>query len=741
LKTTTGSRAFQNARLAKKQKKQAEALLSAACDAYGNGRHAEVEALCRRILEDLPNHFDALHLLGVCLIDCRRLDEARQVLQSAVGISPRSANAHCDLGSVLFALNRFDEARVYQEKAIALNPNFPMALTNLGNTLMHLGLAEQAIELHERAIGLKPDYADALCNRGMAQMWLRRYEQAAQSFERALSFQPKHPEAMIGTGMARLELRSYEAAATAFGAALSLKPGDPKILAHRGRLHLQLSCLVQAEADFDAALALAPALELALRGKALASLLLKKSAQAMAACKRLLEQNPRSEIGIALLGSCLASQGEIASAIAHFDQAIEIKPDFEDAITRKIFTLDFLPEADFTMLQAARRYWWDAIGAVVPKTKLLPRQLDPERRIVVGYVSADYRRHSAAFTFLPVLRHHDHANFEIICYSCSPQQDEVTAELRLLADRWVDAGPLSDDALADRIQADNVDILIDLSGHSAGNRLMVFARKPAPVQASAWGNPGGTGLQTMDYVLADAVSVPQSVRHLFAERIYDLPCTLTIEPMPGLHRPALPMTRNGHVTFGVFNRIDKISDGALALWSKLLRALPSSKIVVKHNALDDSLLRDGLIARFVGHGIPQDSVVCMGSTARSEHLLAFENIDISLDTFPQNGGVGSWESLHMGVPVVAKLGNTLSSRVAGSILKAIGLDDWVADNEEGYLAIAQKFAGMPRHLEVLRAELPARITASVAGNNDTYTRCVEAGYRRFWREYCASAKQ
>jgi predicted O-linked N-acetylglucosamine transferase (SPINDLY family) len=311
--------------------------------------------------------------------------------------------------------------------------------------------------------------------------------------------------------------------------------------------------------------------------------------------------------------------------------------------------------------------------------------------------------------------------------------------MRSFADKWTDAWKLSDDELADHIQADNVDILVDLSGHSAGNRMAVFARKPAPIQVSAWGHPTGTGLQTMDYVLADPVSIPEAVRDLFVERIYDLPCMITMEPTPGLGRPAVPMIRNGYVTFGVFNRIEKISDDAITLWSRLLAALAGSKIVVKHGSLDDALLRDGLIARFVAHGIPQDRIVCMGSTPRREQLLAFENIDISLDPFPQNGGASTWESLHMGVPVVAKLGNFASSRAAGAILKAVGLDDWVADDEEGYLAIAKKYAAMPQHLEKLRAELPDKVASSADGNVVVYASKVEAGYRQFWREYCASA--
>jgi len=399
-------------------------------------------------------------------------------------------------------------------------------------------------------------------------------------------------------------------------------------------------------------------------------------AQAIVACKKVLEQNPTSEVGLTLLGACLGRLGETAAAIQHFDRALEIRPDYDEAITKKIFYLDFLPDADFAAQQATRRYWWDAIGSKFPRRKLAPRPLDPLKRIVVGYVSSDFRTHSAAFAFLPVLRSHDKANFQINCYSCSPARDSLTAVFQSLADVWVDALSLSDDELADRIQADGVDVLVDLSGYTSGNRLGVFARKPAPVQVTAWGSGTGTGLQTMDHFFADPVTIPQNVRHLFAERVHDLPSLITIEPLSEVQPSALPMLRNGFVTFGVFNRIDKISDEVVAVWSKLLRTVTGSKIVVKHLALDEAFLRDGLVGRFVAQGVPQDRVICMGSTERRDHLLAFENIDISLDPFPQNGGISTWESLYMGVPVVAKLGNGASSRVAGAILKAVGLDDW-----------------------------------------------------------------
>ncbi|EIG56205.1 tetratricopeptide repeat protein [Bradyrhizobium sp. WSM1253] len=734
-----GARAFQNARLQKKLMKQADAVLSAAAAAYGQGRYAETEALCRDILKALPDHVDAMHLLGMCAHDGRRLEEAQQLLERVIALDPRLHDAHNNLATVHFDLGHHEEARRCQERAIALKPNFAVALTNLGNTLMHLGQYEQALELHERAIKIKPDYADAFCNRGMVEIVLGQVMRAKESFDRALLFQPRHAEAIVGSGMVAMELRHHDEAAAKFAMALAIKPGSPRILAQRGRLSYELQRLEPALADFEAALAISPKLELALRGKAQTCIVMGKTAQAMAAATVLIEQNPRSERGLALMGFSYSNQGDMDAAIEYLDRALAIRPDYGDAIRGKIFLEDYRAEADFVVQQAVRKSWWDQIGSKQPRRELPKRPLDPEKRIVVGYVAAEFRQHSAGLSLLPVLRHHDHTRFEIICYYTWPGADEYTARFKELADVWVEAWQLSDDELADRIQADNVDILIDVSGHTTGNRLQCFARKPAPIQATGFGHATGTGMPIMDYVLADPVFIPPSVRHLFPEKIHDLPCLITIEPISDQQPSELPMLRNGYVTFGVFNRIYKISDEAIRLWSRLMRELPGSKIVLKHGLLDDPLLRDSLIARFLAQGVIEENITCLGTTSRDDHLAAFAQVDISLDTFPQNGGISTWESLYKGVPVVAKLGIGASSRAGASIVAAVGLGDWVAEDDEGYIEIARKFASQPDYLAKLRAELPARIAASPAGNVETYTRELEAGYRKFWRDYCAAA--
>lgn len=739
MQSSVGSRAFQNARLQKQARKQAEALLPAAFKAYQAGRHGEAQALCGQILKDLPNHFDALHLLGVSQADCGRFDDAAAILGRAVALDPRSAEAHSNLGMSLFRLNRYQEARVVQEKAIALKPNFPTALTNLGNTLMHLRLLDQAIAMHGRAIALKANYGDAYCNRGMVLMLADRNAEAEQDFDRALSLSPGFLPAMVGKGIVNIRLRNHDLAMTTLNAALAAKPDAAAVLAQRGRLYQELAQFDNAEADYDAALKLDPQLEPALCGKANAALLRGLTVQAISACTLALAQNPNSEIALTLLGACYAKQGETATAIAYFDRALTLKPDHQDAIQRKIFVLDFLPDTDFVHHQEPRNFWWQAIGAKLPRRQLGERNLDPGRRLVVGYVSSDFRHHSAALAFMPLLQHHDHSSFEIIGYSSYPTSDETTERCRGFADQWVDAWQLNDDRLADRIQADKVDILVDLSGHSAVNRLAVFARKPAPIQVSAIGHVTGTGMPVMDYLLADPVLIPAEVRSMFAEKVYDLPACITIGPPPEIPASPLPMIRNGYVTFGVFNRIDKISDPTLALWSQLMQELPQARIVVKHGAISDPLIRDGLIARFIAHGIAADRVQCIGTTSRLEHLAMFADIDMSLDPFPQNGGISTWESLQMGVPVITKLGKSAGGRVGGAIVKAIGLHDWVAENDDDYIAIARRFASAPSELAAIRAALPAMVANSDAGNCERYTRLVEEGYRQFWRDYCAAA--
>jgi predicted O-linked N-acetylglucosamine transferase (SPINDLY family) len=237
-----------------------------------------------------------------------------------------------------------------------------------------------------------------------------------------------------------------------------------------------------------------------------------------------------------------------------------------------------------------------------------------------------------------MLLNHEKSQFEITCYSCSSAEDDFTRDFHRAADHWRDVAQLSDNELSDLIRADKIDILVDLSGHTAGHRLGVFAGKPAPIQVSAGFT--GTGVPTIDYLFSEAVICPEAFRHLFAERIYDLPSVMTIEPLPkATARSNLPALTKGYMTFGVFNRANKTSEVSVAVWARLLHCLPQSRILMKHFGFDDELTRTRVQKMFAAHEVSAERITLLGTTTRLDHLAAFAEVDISLDTFPQNGGI------------------------------------------------------------------------------------------------------
>ena len=738
---TAGLSAFQRDRARKQHRKEAGPILDKALRLHQAGIAREAQALCLQVLENLPDHFDALHLLGLSKSEVGEFEEAEAVLLRALQVDPKSAELLSNLGVVQADMGQFEKARASYEKSITLRPNSPVAINNLGNAFLKLKLPDLAIQTFDRALALKPDYVDAIYNRGNALLTARRLDEALQVFERVIRMQPLYALAYNGRGLASVELKRFDEAMASFDHALRLKPDFPQALANRARVLAEMGDIQGALEQYGKALAREPDLEAALLGQARLWTSFGRLTEALENCERAVRNDPRSVEALTILGQCVAHQGRTEEAIELYDRALAMQPDNEGAITRKIFALDFDPRAEFPEHQQVRKVWWTQIGSKVPKVpaERLQNVCDPDRRLRVGYVSADFRDHSAALVFGPVLRNHDKAAVEVFCYSCTSLRDSFTDGFQGIADKWVDAWRLTDDQLAEQILSDRIDILVDLSGFTGGHRLGVFARKPAPVQVTAWGHASGDGMPEIDYLFSDPVSIPVEVRHLFAEKIYDLPCMMTIDALPESVKPALqpPCLANGYVTFGVFNRLDKISEDSLRVWSRIFQALPKSRITIKTGALNDAALRELIVARFAAHGIAPERVQCLGSTPRVEHLAAYDDVDICLDPFPQNGGVSTWEALQVGVPVLAKLGNGQASRAAGAVISSVGLHEWVTDNETGYVDLAVKYASQPDYLAALRSELSAKVLASPSGNTQHYTRAAEAGYRAMWQEYCA----
>ncbi len=680
-------------------------MFAQALSLHQRGLVTESQAVCKEILQKVPNHFEALLLLGTSEYEKGHLEEADRLLLRATGVAPRSAKAYCNRGVVLQALNRFDEALASYDEAIALNPDNAEVHSNRGNALLELGRFDDAVASYDAALDVNPDNIGALCSRACALIELRRLDEAVASCDKAIALSPDHAPALNNRGNALTNLKRFDEAMASYDKTLAAKPDFPAALVGRGAIFLAAGRFAEAFAALNQALAIKPDY-----------------------FKALMQ-----------LASWHERQGNTEAAMSCYDRALAIRPDYTEGISNKIFILDSAPNIGFEEQQEARKHWWRQVGANIA-ARSQPHHgnsRDPARRIILGYVSSDFRIHSAAFCFKPVLENHDKTRFKVICYSCSTAQDGLTKDFKRIADTWRDASQWSDDRLAGQIRADQVDILIDLSGHTAGNRLAVFASKPAPVQVTAWGHATGTGLPTIDYLFSDPVGIPENVRHLFAEKIYDLPCLITVlAPPAGLRPVDPPVLRKGHVTFGVFNRPNKMSDEAVAVWAHILRSAPQSRLLIKHFGFDDELVRSLLIERFAKWDLSADRIDFLGSSSREEHLIAFENVDICLDTFPLNGGVSTWEPLHMGVPVVAKLGNSMPSRLGGAILSSVGMSQWVAKSAHEYAAIALTHAARPDDLKTLRHELPTRIATSPAGNAAQYTRAVEQAYRAMWEDYC-----
>ena len=679
---------------------------------------------------------------GIALVGLNEYDAALAAYDRVLALRPDLALAWLCRGDTFYELSRFEDASAAYDQALARNPDLADAWLGRGNVFGKLQSSDEALAAYDKALALRPDFAAAWFGRGNLLRDLKRFDDALSAYDRAIGLAPDLADAWLGRGKALSQLDRHADAQSAYTKALDLRPDFAEAWLGRGDVLHEFAQYDEALAAFDRAIALRPDFADAWLGRADVLRRLAQYDEALTALDRAIALKPDFAEAWQIRGLALLETNRLNEALAAFDKALAFKAHFSEAISGRIFALDFANGVGFDEQQKARAFWWQEVGAAISEGSRIDRANthDPGRRIRIGYVSADFRNHSAALSFRPVLFNHDRTQFDITCYSSTRITDGVTGEFQCVADRWRDVTRMSDDALCAQIQADQIDILVDLSGHSAGTRLGVFARKPAPVQVTAWGHATGTGLPTIDYLFSDPVACPPEVRGLFAEKIFDLPCLISIDPLPDHVRPAAPpVLSNGYVTFGVFNRPSKVSDEAVELWARILRALPESRLLLKHGGFDAPSTQSRLTERFAMHGIAAERIAFRGATPRHDHLAAFNEIDIALDPFPHTGGISTWEPLQIGVPVIAKLGNGIASRLGGAILSAVGLAEWVGTSADEYFAIATKFAAKPEYLADLRRELPVRLADSTAGNSVKYTRSVEAAYRKMWIDYCQDA--
>ena len=560
-----------------------------------------------------------------------------------------------------------------------------------------------ALAAFDHALAKRPDFAEAWVGRGNALILSRGLDEALACFDKAIELRPDLPATWNGRGLALCQLDRYQDSLAALDRALTLDNQLVGAWINRGDVLKLLGLFDDGLASYQRALDLDPTLEQPLIG----------------------------------MGQIILARGDAKEAMRLFDLALSIKPN-ETAISSKIFALDFLEGTDFAQHQDARDAWWRIVGSNVAQMPAPPAiNRDPGRRIVLGYVSADFRRHSAAYSFGPILRQHDLSGFEVVCYDNATVGDDLTLEFQKAANRWRHVSQMSDDKLAQQIRDDGVDILIDLSGHSNGDRLAVFARKPAPVQVTAWGHATGTGMPAMDYLVCRSRRGASGVPPLLRRTNLTI-CHASLPPTSPARPPKFEAADAGPRTC----HLRSLQPSAKAHRCRNPALVESDRQRSRLSAAGEEQ-RPGAgrpppnyAEKFASFGIESDRLSILGSTPRDEHLAAIEGVDICLDPFPQNGGVSTWEALRMGVPVVCMLGSWITNRLSASIVSSVGLRDWAAETENEYLEIACRFAAAPDQLQALRRSLPDRIAASPAGDLAAYTRAVEAAYRAMWTEFC-----
>jgi len=589
-------------------------------------------------------------------------------------------------------------------------------------------------------LALKPDLVEAHHNLGLVLRALGRMEDAAASFRAAVALRPSLVEAHVSLGLILEAKGDLTGAAAALGRAANLRPGHAPAHYNLGVVLGRLDRAEEAISAYQRAVALEP--DFADAHTNLANLLQRygRLEAAEAGYRRVVALRSDSTDAHMNLAKALQGQGRLAEAMASFEAVLRLRPDHAEARDAWLCGLSYRPDVSPETLLAEHRRAAERLGAA--PAPIRAQGPDPQRRLRVGYVSGDFHSHPVGHFLAPVLGAHDRARVEVFCYSNGERIDDTTGRLRAAADHWREIAGSSDEAVASQVAEDRIDILVDLSGRTPGNRLGLFARRPAPVQASWLGYAATTGLASIDYLLMDSATAPAEAEAWCSEALVQLPfgrfCYGPPADAPAPVPP--PSIARGQVTFGSFNNLAKIGPEVAALWASVLAAIPGSRLVLKWTSLADSGVRGRIAGMFAAAGVPSDALELRGFSPHADMLAEYGDIDIALDPFPFGGGLTSCEALWMGVPVVTRPLDRFASRQTLGFLAAVGLADLAATSAGDYVGIAAVLARDGDRRAELRATLRGRMATSPLCDAAIFTPTLEAAYREMWRRWCAGGQ-
>ena len=612
-------------------------------------------------------------------------------------------------------------------------------IKNLGNEQLTQGNQEQAITLYREAIKLNPRYAQAYNNIGVALLGLERYDEAASHFRQALAINPELPQAHGNLGNTLQSLGQTAAAVASFRRALEIDPNQVGVLSNLGITLKSLGQIDAAVASLRRALELDPNFADAHCYLGCIQQDFRQFDTAVASFRRAIELDPDHAVAHNNLGNALSSLGQVDAGLASLHRALKINPEFSEAHSNLLFYQSYLPDKPTAAILEEARNYSRIVASHAEPFSTWQSTPDPSRHLRIGFVSGDLLEHPVGYFLENVLGELSKKNFDLVAYPTNTKEDTLSQRIRHYFAAWKSSAGMSNEKFAQMIHDDAIDILIDLSGHTAGNRLPVFAWKPAPVQISWLGYCATTGVSTIDYYIADSWALSPSQENQFTESIWRLPESYLClsRPTTGLEVSELPALTAGYLTFGSFNNLIKINDAVVTLWARVLKAVPGSRLLLKAWQLDEAPVRQNVLERFAAQGIGADRLMLQGNIPdRSNHLDTYNQIDIGLDPFPYNGVTTTAEALWMGVPVLTLAGERFLSRQGISLLMNAGLPEWIAHDVDDYVARAKAHATNLDRLATLRKGLRQQLLASSLFNAPRFVNHFETALRDMWAIFC-----
>ncbi len=665
---------------------------------------------------------------------------ALTAIAPALEIQPGNAALWCTRGIAHRLALSYDLALADYEHARQLDPKDVRTLGNLGEWHLARNAFAEALTWLDTALALDPHYYEVRVNRVAALTELRQLKLALAEAERLVQDYPTRPEPYGNLGNALFANGKLKEAIVQYQKAVDIRPDYAE--AHFSLVALQgfsghqelvvdyLERCIAEKGETNQRMIL-----LAVAHKECGNL-----EKAIALSRRAIAAYPEDLRAKVNLAGCLSDMGSPKMALDIYVDVSDKDAKQMPMASNVLFEMNYLPE--FSREEVFQRHLsWAAKYEAPMKMpgQFDNRNRDPQRKLKVGYVSADFAAHPVGFLLRDVLRMHDKEHFEFHCFSAGLKKDSTTTDIAAVVDAWSDVVFETPQELAKRIREAEVDVLVDLSGHTGNHRLLCCALRPAPVQATWIGYFNTTGMSSMDYFISDPHTSPADSGQLFSEQVLRLPHTRFCFSVPGYAGDVAPppLQKNGYVTFGSFNRLPKLSPQVLDAWAEILLAVPASRLVLKAAALADDSVCQEFVARFARRGIDAARLDLRGTTPHHEMFAEYGHMDIALDPFPFNGGMTTLEALWMGVPVVTLEGNTVVSRQSYSALANIGLAKELAfPNVDAYVAGAVALATDATRLAALRTRIRPCMQASPLCQPEQFTRDLEALYRRMWQAWC-----